>query len=272
MTATTKPALPEPYNFSASYGGHFSGPIFTAYTADQMHAYADAAIAADREQRADGMLEFDAAVADELRHISTVPYNSYEICKHFAGLVRKKLATPYATEQRPKESEARGADAMAEALMQERERCAAICDDEARIRSEAAAAHPQGSDSRDRCNAAARAAINCAKGIRSGEVVDDAHASQADAEARAVPAGWRLVPVEPTNEMVCDGATHCGTGMLGSYDEAAKVYRAMLAAAPSLAEQPTVWRSHDNTGMRYPEMSDLVGGATDHAAQPQKKG
>lgn len=57
------------------------------------------------------------------------------------------------------------------AVAAERERCASVCDDEARIRSEAAAKHPNGSDSRDRCNAAARAAINCAKGVRSGEIV-----------------------------------------------------------------------------------------------------
>lgn len=57
------------------------------------------------------------------------------------------------------------------AAAEERDRCAAVCDDEARIREEAARKHPEDSDSRDRCNAAARAAINCAKGVRNGEVV-----------------------------------------------------------------------------------------------------
>lgn len=57
------------------------------------------------------------------------------------------------------------------AVAAERERCARVCDDEARLRTEAGAKHPENSDSRDRCFAAARAAINCAKGVRSGEVV-----------------------------------------------------------------------------------------------------
>ena len=53
----------------------------------------------------------------------------------------------------------------------ERERAALVCDDEARVRNEAATKHPEFSEERGRCNAAARGAINCAKGIRSGEVV-----------------------------------------------------------------------------------------------------
>lgn len=53
----------------------------------------------------------------------------------------------------------------------ERERAAAICDDEARLRIEAAMTHPEGSAARDRCYAGARAATNCARGVRSGEVV-----------------------------------------------------------------------------------------------------
>lgn len=53
----------------------------------------------------------------------------------------------------------------------ERERCAVICDDEARIRTEAAVLFAEFSEERARCNAAARGAINCANGIRSGEVV-----------------------------------------------------------------------------------------------------
>lgn len=53
----------------------------------------------------------------------------------------------------------------------ERERAARVCDDEARIRTEAGNTHPEDSDSRGRCFAAARAAINCAKGVRNGEEV-----------------------------------------------------------------------------------------------------
>lgn len=57
------------------------------------------------------------------------------------------------------------------AVAAERERAALVCDDEARIRTEAGDTHPEDSDSRGRCYAAARAAINCAKGVRSGELV-----------------------------------------------------------------------------------------------------
>ena len=42
---------------------------------------------------------FDAAVAAELSRVSTVPYNSHEICKWFAANVREKLATPPASTQ-----------------------------------------------------------------------------------------------------------------------------------------------------------------------------
>ena len=57
------------------------------------------------------------------------------------------------------------------AAAEEREHAALVCDDEARIRTEAAAKHPEFSEARGRCNAAARGAINCAKGVRSGEIV-----------------------------------------------------------------------------------------------------
>lgn len=62
-------------------------------------------------------------------------------------------------------------DAVDAAVAAERERCARVFDDEARIRTEAGNTHPEDSDSRGRCFAAARAAINCAKGVRGGEVV-----------------------------------------------------------------------------------------------------
>jgi hypothetical protein len=55
----------------------------------------------------------------------------------------------------------------------ERKRAALVCDDEARIRAEAGNAHPEDSDSRSRCFAAARAAANCAKGVRGGEVAGE---------------------------------------------------------------------------------------------------
>lgn len=46
--------------------------------------------------------------------------------------------------------------------------------------------------------------------------------------------GWKLVPVEPTNEMVFDGAQLDG---VLSYDLALDVYRAMLNASPPPPEQ-----------------------------------
>lgn len=60
---------------------------------------------------------------------------------------------------------------VAAAVVAERERCAMVCDDEARIRTAAGEKHPEDSESRGRCFAAARAAINCAKGCRNGEEV-----------------------------------------------------------------------------------------------------
>ena len=55
--------------------------------------------------------------------------------------------------------------------------------------------------------------------------------------ARAVPEGWKLVPVEPTRRMQGEGAFHViiGDGAATEMDlkQAACVYRAMLSAAPS---------------------------------------
>lgn len=61
-------------------------------------------------------------------------------------------------------------------------------------------------------------------------------ARQILAAPSAVQAGWRLVPVEPTREMIEKGA-HL---LLNSthQDEVAAGYRAMLGAAPSPADQP----------------------------------
>lgn len=78
---------------------------------------------------------------------------------------------------------------MVDAVAQERERCAAIADDEARIREEAGRKHPEESAARDRCFAAARAAVNVAKGIRSGEVVAGVSVGRHESKAPAVPHG-----------------------------------------------------------------------------------
>lgn len=57
------------------------------------------------------------------------------------------------------------------AVAAERDRCAKLCEDEARIRTEAGNTQAEDSESRGRCFAAARAAMNCAKGIRGGELL-----------------------------------------------------------------------------------------------------
>lgn len=41
---------------------------------------------------------FDAAVADELPRVSTVEYNSHEICKHFASKVRERILAAHPAE------------------------------------------------------------------------------------------------------------------------------------------------------------------------------
>jgi hypothetical protein len=54
-----------------------------------------------------------------------------------------------------------------EMILKERAFCARVCEDEERIRSAAGQKHPEESQERSRCFAGARAAINCALGIRS---------------------------------------------------------------------------------------------------------
>lgn len=59
-------------------------------------------------------------------------------------------------------------------------------------------------------------------------------AEQSIAQQPAVPEGWKLVPVEPTREMLIDGAKAARDFLSenGQYPRAHAVYRAMLAAAP----------------------------------------
>ena len=42
---------------------------------------------------ADVLAVYDAAVEVEIKRISSVPYNSNEICRHFAGELRKRIAS-----------------------------------------------------------------------------------------------------------------------------------------------------------------------------------
>ena len=61
------------------------------------------------------------------------------------------------------------------------------------------------------------------------------HLEMVNTPAPSVPDGWKLVPVEPTPEMM-------RSGMNVPFNKAARhnaVYRAMLAAAPTPAEAPT---------------------------------
>lgn len=93
----------------------------------------------------------------------------------------------------------------AAAVAAESERCARVCDDEARIRTEAGEKHPVDSEARGRCFAAARGAANCARGIRSGEVVvasTPSHvALQGGLTNEQLSSAWRqaLPSVEPTD-------------------------------------------------------------------------
>lgn len=50
-----------------------------------------------------------------------------------------------------------------------------------------------------------------------------------------IPQGWKLVPVEPTQEMLVAGARTVGDfySEAGPYPRSKAMYRAMLAATPS---------------------------------------
>ena len=60
----------------------------------------------------------------------------------------------------------------------------------------------------------------------------------AEHEDEAVPEGWKLVPIEPTVEMLRDGANQCLNfySEKGPYPRSRAVYRAMLDAAPPAPE------------------------------------
>ena len=51
------------------------------------------------------------------------------------------------------------------------------------------------------------------------------------AEARKVPEGWRLVPVEPTDNMLYAGSL-AADGFGSPWTRTANAYKAMLSAAP----------------------------------------
>lgn len=71
-------------------------------------------------------------------------------------------------------------------------------------------------------------------------------ASIAQQAAPAVPAGWKLVPVEPTDDQLVAGQEEWVRGRRGALEdcmEANAIYAAMLAAAPEYTAQEG--RSHE---------------------------
>lgn len=73
-------------------------------------------------------------------------------------------------------------------------------------------------------------------GVVATSLPDDECVNAARAALSAIEAnGYRVVPVEPTQEMLSDGASwedSCSKVVVGD------VYRAMLSAAPKLTERP----------------------------------
>ena len=68
--------------------------------------------------------------------------------------------------------------------------------------------------------------------------------AQADAHpAPAVPAGWKLVPVEPTEEML-------DAGYFTNHGANRGIYRAMLAAAPAAPARPDPQMARDSAELR----------------------
>lgn len=63
------------------------------------------------------------------------------------------------------------------------------------------------------------------------------------AQAEAVPKGWKLVPVEPTEKMLFAGSSAAETDAFGCKSAwPSDTYRAMLAAAPKQAEAVPQWQ------------------------------
>lgn len=117
---------------------------------------------------------------------------------------------------------------------------ASLCDIVAQVRSEGLKAVPAADEKYLRRIDEALADYDTVGDAIS--LLEDFKAMLTGSPAPAVPEGWKLVPIEPTPEM-CD-ISHVGvdvcTGMAAddeyysiNGDYAAKVYRAMLAAAPA---------------------------------------
>lgn len=73
-------------------------------------------------------------------------------------------------------------------------------------------------------------------------ILNELDRALSQSEQGRVPEGWKLVPVEPTEEMVDAGVdAECPPGCEGAVEEVVFTYRAMLAAAP----QPNDGESDD---------------------------
>lgn len=95
------------------------------------------------------------------------------------------------------------------------------------------------------------------------EVAPKIRAALAAADAAlSVPAGWRLVPAEPTHDMVKAGRRAFRDGLIGSVSDA---YRAMLAAATqptpaalSVQAEPVAWRFAGSYWTRYESIHEAL--------------
>lgn len=88
------PPLPTALHFNPVKISESGMRLDGLYTTDQMRAYALEAIRsheAERGAQEHAVAAFDVAVSEELPLVSHVHYDSHEICKHFAGEVRKRL-------------------------------------------------------------------------------------------------------------------------------------------------------------------------------------
>lgn len=90
-------------------------------------------------------------------------------------------------------------------------------------------------------------------------------AEAAQEQAAVVPAGWKLVPVKPTEDMVdatnlkIGGCYSCAAS-IPSWEECAEIYADMLAAAPA----PPVAQAHALTDAEIDEIAYSIGGSPEN--------
>lgn len=83
-------------------------------------------------------------------------------------------------------------------------------------------------------------------------------AGQATAAQAVVPAGWKLVPEQPTLSMLIKGSD---TDTSTSAEDCRRVYRAMLAAAPArpAAQQGVAYAALPESFLEIPDVQDESG-------------